>query len=61
MSSLIFIISVIISFWLGRRVSREEIDILHDTAIKQAGEIEQKDQEIDRLYKRMRRDTNDKT
>ncbi len=61
MGSLIFIISVIISFWLGRRVNKEEIDILHDTAIKQAGEIEQKDQEIDRLYKSMRSNTNGET
>ncbi len=49
MTTIIVLVAIIISFRFGRRVSKEEIDILHDTAIRQAGQIEQRDLEITRL------------
>lgn len=51
MINVIVFIAIILSFRFGRRVSKEEIDILHDTAIRQAGQIEQRDSEIMRLLK----------
>ena len=48
----IIIIGLLYLFYrLGRRVSEEEIDILHTTAIRQAGQIEILGAELDRLSK----------
>jgi len=40
---------LIIVYRFGRRVSEEEIEILHNTAIKQAGQIELLEKELLRM------------